>query len=61
MINNNKTGPTLLTSITNLVNMLLRGKCHRDVVLFLFGGRLSALEMTSGGVSPIALVILFGE
>ena len=55
MINNNETGPALLTSITNFVNMLLRGECHREVVPFLFGGRLIALEKKSGGVHPTAI------
>ena len=59
MINNNETGPALLTSITNFVNMLLRGECHRDVFPFLFGGRLIALEKKSEGVRPIAIGYTF--
>ena len=55
MTNNNKKGPALLTSIANFINMLLRGECHRDVVPFLFHGRLIALEKKSGGVRPIAI------
>ena len=55
MINNNGTGPVLLTSITNFVNRLLRGECHRGVVPFLFCERLTALERKSGCIRPIAI------
>ena len=55
MINNNETRLALLTPITNFVNMLLREECHREVVPFLFGGRLNALEKKSGCVRPLAI------
>ena len=41
------------TSIGNFVIMFLCGESHRDVVSFLFGGRLIASEKKSGGVRPI--------
>jgi hypothetical protein len=55
MINNTETGSALLTSITNFVNMLLRGECHQEVTPILFGGSLIALDKKSGGVRPIAI------
>ena len=59
MINNNETGPALLTSITNIVNMLLRGELHRDISPFLLGGRLITLEKKSGAFRPIAVDYTF--
>ena len=35
--------------------LYIRGECHREVVPFLFGGRLIALEKKSGGVRPKAI------
>jgi hypothetical protein len=49
------TGPALLTSITELVNALLRGQCARDVIPILFGASLTALEKKTGGIRPIAV------
>ena len=37
MTSNVKTGSALLTSLTNFVNMLLHGECHRKVIHILFG------------------------
>ena len=56
--------PTLLTDITALVKHLLQGHCPTEVVLFLFGGSLTAitkklaayvlslLDTTGGGLQP---------
>ena len=55
MISNAETGPALIISLTNFVNMLLRGECHQDVIPILFGGSLIALEKKSGGIRPIAI------
>jgi hypothetical protein len=49
------TGPALLTSITALVNALLRGQCAHDVIPILFGASLTALEKKTGGIRPIAV------
>ena len=35
--------------------MLLKGKCHPDVIPILFGGNLTALVKKSGGIRPIAV------
>ena len=43
----------LLTSLTAFVNSLLDGKCHKDFVQILFGGRLIAMEKKTGGIRPI--------
>ena len=48
-------GHTLLSAITMFVNMLLEGKCHPDVIPFLFGGNLAALVKKTSGVRPIAI------
>jgi hypothetical protein len=50
-----ESGADLLSAITAFTNMLLDGKCHRDVVPVLFGGTLIALEKKSGGIRPIAI------
>ena len=43
----------LLTSVTSFLNSLLEGKCHKDFVHILFGGRLFAMNKKSGGIRPI--------
>ena len=43
-------GQSLLTAISSLINLLLEGKCHPDVILILFGGNLTALVKKSGGI-----------
>ena len=49
------TGQSLLTAISSLMNLLLEGKCHPDVIPILFGGNLTALVKKSGGIRPIAV------
>ena len=48
-------GPRLLSSLTSLVNLLLRGDLCPVVNAILFGGRLIALRKKDGGVRPIAI------
>ena len=55
MVNNNENGSTLVSSITNLINLLLDGQCHPDIAPILFGGSLIALEKKCGGIRPIAI------
>jgi hypothetical protein len=50
-----ESGAALLSAITAFTNMLLEGKCHRDVAPVLFGGSLIALEKKTGGIRPIAI------
>ena len=50
-----ESGADLLTALTAFVNLLLAGKCHRDVSPILFGGRLIAIDKKSGGIRPIAI------
>ena len=49
------TGQSLLSAISSLINLLLEGKCHPDVIPILFGGKLTALVKKSGGIRPIAV------
>ena len=49
------TGQSLLSAISSLINLLLEGKCHPDVIPILFGGNLTALVKKSGGIRPIAV------
>ena len=55
MISSVGDGQALVTSITGLVNLLLRGCCPASVVNVLFGGRMFALQKKTGGVRPIAI------
>lgn len=59
LINNKEAGPRLISSITAFTNMLLDGKCHRDMIPILFGGSLIALEKKTGGIRPIAIGYTF--
>ena len=49
------TGQSLLAAISSLINLLLEGKSHPDVIPILFGGNLTALVKKSGGIRPIAV------
>ena len=49
------TEQSLLTAISSLINLLLEGKCHPDVIPILFGGNLTALVKKSGGIRLIAV------
>ena len=49
------TGQSLLSAISSLINLLLEGKYHPDVIPILFGGNLTALVKKSGGIRPIAV------
>ena len=49
------TGQSLLTATSSLVNLLLEGKCHPDVIPNLFGGNLTVLVKKSDGIRPIAI------
>ncbi|XP_048483467.1 uncharacterized protein LOC125489916 [Plutella xylostella] len=48
-------GATLLQSICNLSNFLLRGLVNREVCPFLYGASLCALKKKDGGIRPIAV------
>lgn len=48
-------GPALLSSLTGLVNLVLRGGCPISVIPIFFGARLIAIEKKSGGLRPIAV------
>ena len=49
------TGQSLLTAIFSLINLLLEGKCHPDVIPILNGGNLIVLVKKSGGIRPIVV------
>ena len=49
------TGQSLLTAISSLINLLLEGKCHPDVIPILFGDNLTALVKKSDSIRPIAV------
>jgi hypothetical protein len=49
------TSAALLSAVTALVNMLLRGRCAQEIVPYLFGGNLTALVKKTGGIRPIAV------
>jgi len=55
LVNCTESGSDFLTALTGLVNLLLGGSCHQDIIPILFGGRLLALEKKSGGIRPIAV------
>lgn len=48
-------GPDLLSALTVFVNMVLDGRCPKDVAPVFFGGRLISLNKKSGGIRPIAI------
>ena len=55
LVNCQDSGPSLLTSLTAFVNLLLDGKCSPEVSPILIGGQLIALVKKSGGIGPIAI------
>ena len=57
LVQSQESGKFILTSVTSFVNSLLEGKCHKDFVHILFGGRLLAMDKKkkSGGISPIVV------
>ena len=61
MTSNVETRLALLTSLTNFVNMLLRGECHREVIPILFGGSLIVLEKNRTEYDQSQSVILCAE
>ena len=48
-------GSELLSALTAFVNMVLAGRCPKDVAPVFFGGRLLALNKKSGGIRPIVV------
>ena len=48
-------GSDLLSALTGFVNMILSGRCPREVAKSFFGGRLISLDKKSGGIRPIAI------
>lgn len=48
-------GHSVVTSLTNFVNMLLKGVTNDEVNKIIFGGRLLALNKKSGGIRPITV------
>jgi hypothetical protein len=55
LISNKETGQSLVTALTGLMNILMKGQCPPSVTPVLFGGRLMALSKKSGGIRPIAI------
>ena len=55
MINCREAGAELLSALTAFVNVLLAGRCPKQIAPIFFGGRLIALDKKSGGVRPIAI------
>jgi hypothetical protein len=50
LVCNREGGPDLLSALTGFVNLLLQGRCQHEIVPILFGGRLVALNKSSGGI-----------
>ena len=48
-------GPLLLSALTSLVNLMLRGETPVPIRPFLFGAKLVALRKKQGGIRPIAV------
>ena len=48
-------GSELLSALTAFVNMVLAGRCPKDVAPVFFGGRLLALNKKSGGIRTIVV------
>lgn len=48
-------GPLLLSALTSLVNLMLRGATPVPIRTFFFGAKLVALRKKQGGVRPIAV------
>ena len=44
-----------MTSLTDFVNMLLRGELPDEIRKIIFGGTLIALQKKTGGIRPIAV------
>ena len=55
LIRNKETSDCLLSSVCNLINALLQGKCPPSIQKILFGGKLLALNKPDGGLRPIAI------
>jgi hypothetical protein len=55
LLNCRETGTNLLSALTAFTNMVLAGRCPRDMAPVFFGGRLIALDKKSGGIRPIAV------
>ena len=47
--------PALLTNLTSLVNVLLKGSLPVDIVRIIYGGKLIALRKKDGGIRPITV------
>ena len=47
--------PSLLTNLTNLVNVMLQGRLPAHISRIVYGGRLIALSKKQGGIRPITV------
>ena len=47
--------PTLLSNLTNLVNILLHGSLPEKIAKIIYGGKLIALRKKDGGIRPITV------
>ena len=52
-------GSDLLIALTAFVNMILAGRCPKEVAPTFFGGRLIALNKKCGGIRPIVIGLAF--
>src|SRR6218665_1856286 len=50
LLNNQESSATFLASLTDFINVLLRGECPKQMREIMFGGSLIALSKKSGGL-----------
>src|SRR6218665_3216629 len=55
LLNNQESSAAFLASLTDFINVLLRGECPNEMREIMFGGSLIALSKKSGGLRPIVI------
>ena len=55
LLNNQESSAAFLASLTDFINVLLRGECPKEMREIMFGGSLIALSKKSGGLRPIVI------
>ena len=55
LLNNQESSAAFLSSLTDFINVLLRGECPKQMREIMFGGSLIALSKKSGGLRPIVI------
>src|SRR6218665_115497 len=52
LLNNQESSAAFLSSLTDFINVLLRGECPKQMREIMFGGSLIALSKKSAGLRP---------